>query len=485
MGLAWNCRGISNALSPTIPKIRALLSKKYYDFVFIMETKCTVARVSPLFRSLGFEKSVGVDDVGASGGLWVGWRRGEKISHVYSCMNFIVLRVAKFNGLLWYLVLFYGAPKASLRASVLNELESCLESLEYPYLIVGDFNQVEFPCDKWSSCSTKINGASFFSEWRIKNELVDIPFKGPHFTWCNNRRGFDFVYERIDKALASKDWFSIFPNTGLKHYPIQIYDHAPIELDLNLVQNTSKKPYKLDAWALENEECLLEVRKAWTVNIVGSPAYRLTRKLAVVRQKVKSWTLDKRNEWNQKWEDFDIRLEKGMELAIREGKGEEHSKVDEEVRAFARAATCFWKQRAKIRWSVDGDACTKYFFNWVKGRAGRNFIYGIRDDEGTWIYDPGEVGLSFQRHFMDLYKAQSGSATESSSYLDAAARTLDAEDDIFTGITRHVTNDDADWLRKPFSAKEVRKAVFQMGPLVLMAFRQCFSKSVGGGSSLI
>ncbi|XP_074299954.1 uncharacterized protein LOC141631144 [Silene latifolia] len=249
MGLAWNYRGLSNALSPIIPKIRALLSKKYYDFVFIMETKCNVECVSPLFRSFGFEKSVGVDVVGASEGLW-------------------------------------------------------------------------------------------------------------------------------------------------------IYDHAPIELDLNLVRNVSRKPYKLNSWALENEECLLEIRKAW--------------KLALVRQKVKSWTLDKRNEWNQKWEDFDIRLKKGMELAIREGKDEEHSKVDEEVRAFARAAASFLKQRAKIRWAVDGDACTKYFFNWVKG-----------------------PNLDF----------------------------LDAADDIFTGITKHITNDEADWLRKPFSAKKVRKAVFQIEPL--------------------
>ncbi|XP_074304088.1 uncharacterized protein LOC141638643 [Silene latifolia] len=338
-----------------------------------------------------------------------------------------------------------------MRASVLNDLEGSLESFEYPYLIIGDFNQVEYPYDKWSSCSNQINRASVFNEWRVRNELVDIPFKGLQFTWCNNRQGLSRVYEQIDKALASKDWFTVFPNTGLKHYPIQISDHAPIELDLNLVRNVSRKPYKLDSWALENEECLLEIRKAWSVNFVGSPAYRVTRKLALVRQKVKSWTLDKKNELNQKWEDFDIRLEKGMELAIREGKDEEHSKVDEEVRAFARAAASFWKQRAKIQWAVDGDACTKYFFNWLK------------------------------HYFKDLYKTQPENITGPN--LDF----LDAADDIFTGITKNITNDDADWLRKPFSAKEVRKAVFQMGPLkspgpdCIPAF---FFKSVGGGSSL-
>ncbi|XP_074296878.1 uncharacterized protein LOC141627536 [Silene latifolia] len=393
MGLAWNCRGLSNALSPTIPKIRALLSRTYYDFLFLMETKCNASSISPLFRSFGFDMSVGMDALGASGGLWVGWRKGEKISHVYSCMNFVILRIAKYNGLLWYLVLFYGAPKTAMRASVLHELEGCIASFEYPFLIIGDFNQVEYPCDKWGANSSSLNGAAYLT---------------------NEGKGLNRVYERLDKALASKDWFAVFPNTGLKHFPIQISDHAPIELDLNLVHNVNRKPYKLDSWALENEDCLMEIRKAWAVNVVGSPAFRTVRKLALVRQRVKSWALDKRS----------------MDLEIREGKDEEYTKVDEEVRAFASAAASFWKQRAKLRWAVDGDACTKYFFNWVKGRAGRNFIYGIRNAEGDWVYDPGEVGQAFLGYFKDLYKAHSQhSANDSLNFLDA-------EDEIFTGITK-------------------------------------------------
>ncbi|XP_074290932.1 uncharacterized protein LOC141617667 [Silene latifolia] len=258
MGLAWNCRGLSNALSPTIPKIRALVSNNYFDFLFIMETKCNVSSVSPIFRSFGFDKTVGVDALGASGGLWVGWRREAKMRHVYSCIHFVVLLVEIYNGLLWYLVLFYGAPSSSKRASVLSDLECRLSSFQ--------------------------------------NELVDIPFKGPQFTWCNNQKGQDRVYERLDKAMGSKDWFTFFPNTGLKHYPIQISDHAPIELDFNLISNGSRKPYKLDSWALEHEECVKEVQKAWLTKFKGSPAFQVTRKLAVFKQRMKSWTLDKRQD---------------------------------------------------------------------------------------------------------------------------------------------------------------------------------------------
>ncbi|XP_074313834.1 uncharacterized protein LOC141649030 [Silene latifolia] len=176
--------------------------------------------------------------------------------------------------------------------------------------------------------------------------------------------------------MGSKDWLSLFPDTGIKHYPIQISDNAPIEVDLNLTRSGGKSPFKIDAWALDYEDCLETVRKI-------------------------------------KWEDFDQKLEHGMNLACSGGGDEEYSRVNEEVREFAKAAAMFWKQRAKVKWMVDGDTCTKFFFNWVKGRAGQNHIHGLKGEDGEWCY----------------------------------------EEEL----------DEVDRLDKPFTAKEVRGAVFQMG----------------------
>ncbi|XP_074313498.1 uncharacterized protein LOC141648674 [Silene latifolia] len=247
-----------------------------------------------MFRNSGFNRVAGVDANGASGGLWVGWKKEANMSLVMSCSNFVILLVKKYNGLPWYLVLFYGEPNTNLRRAILLELEEQITILEYPYIIVGDFNQVDYACDKLNVNTNSIQGAFEFNSWRLRNELMDIPFKGPRFTWCNNRKGKRRVYERIDKALSSKDWFSYFPDTGIKHYPIQISDHAPIELDLNLTKNTSKKPYKVDAWALEHLECIQVIKETWRCKDIGSPAFCVMRKLSRVRQRVKKWSLDKK-----------------------------------------------------------------------------------------------------------------------------------------------------------------------------------------------
>ncbi|XP_074314437.1 uncharacterized protein LOC141649651 [Silene latifolia] len=371
MGLVWNCRGLNNTLSPTIPKLRALQGSKCFDFLFLIETKCNASSIFPMFRSYGFMKHFGVDAVGASGGLLVGWKKEARMSLVMACKNFIILLVEKYNGLLWYLVLFYGAPSSHLRIPVLLELEKWMDNCNYPFLIVGDFNQVDMECDKVNKSQGPIRGANFFNIWKIRNELIDIPFKGPRFTWCNNRKGDERVYETIDKALGSRDWLSFFPDSGIKHYPIQISDHAPIERD------------------------------------VGSPSFQVVRKLTRVRSTVKKWAFDKRDEWMGKWDDFDKRLEEGMKIAIA-GEGDE--------------------------------MCAK-----VKGRAGRNYIHGIKGTNGDWIYKPDRIGNEFQCTFKRLYK-EDANLGESSDVHDY--------DSILQHVKKVVPQDKNDFLKKPFTAKE-------------------------------
>ncbi|XP_074313754.1 uncharacterized protein LOC141648948 [Silene latifolia] len=320
---------------------------------------------------------------------------------VMTCSNIIILFCEKYNGRSCYLVLFYGAPKAQFRLTVLQELEAWLRDLHHPFLILGDFIQVEYVYEKLSRNQSLIGGTYEFNSWRIDNELVDIPFKGPRFTWCNNRKGDKRVYERLDRALGSKDWFFMFPNTGVKHFPIQISDHAPIELDFQLTtNNNNKKPYKIDSWVLEYVECLQLISNSWCFRVTGSPAFQVIRKLARVRQEIRRWAIDKKQEWQKRWEDFDVKLEAAMDLAIREGKDENYTSINDDLRNFAEAAAVFWKQRAKIRWNIDGDTCTKYFFNWIKGRASRNFIYGIKGENDSWIFDNKEMGTMFYKTFM-------------------------------------------------------------------------------------
>ncbi|XP_074305882.1 uncharacterized protein LOC141641104 [Silene latifolia] len=247
-GLAWNCRGLNDPLAPSIPKLRAICRsfKNNLDFIFLSETKCDVQSIDVHLRPMGFLQSVGCDAEGLKGGLWVGWISSCKLECVFISCNLIILLVNQCKGSLWYLCCVYGEPKHTKRGAVWESFTNLLNSLDKPFLLIGDFNQVEYSSDKLGA-DNLIRGADLLSYWKNTHCLMDIPFKGPRFTWCNNRESPHQIYERLDKGFASNDWFSIFPNTFIKHLPIQISDHAPIILDTNMVLYTKKKVYRLKA----------------------------------------------------------------------------------------------------------------------------------------------------------------------------------------------------------------------------------------------
>ncbi|KAK9096243.1 hypothetical protein Sjap_021740 [Stephania japonica] len=53
---------------------------------------------------------------------------------------------------------------------------------------------------------------SRFQKWILLNEMVDLGFYGPKFTW---NRGL--LFERLDKSLGNKGWMIRFPNSKVYH----------------------------------------------------------------------------------------------------------------------------------------------------------------------------------------------------------------------------------------------------------------------------
>ncbi|XP_074314998.1 uncharacterized protein LOC141651175 [Silene latifolia] len=211
---------------------------------------------------------------------------------------------------------------------------------------------------------------------------MDIPFKGPRFTWCNKREDHSIVLERFDKGYGSWDWNDIFLNSGITHLHIQVSDHAPIIFETDLLTCNGIRPYRMEVWNLDYEECICLVHNEWFVPVPGSIMVRMIRKFSKARNCMRLWSISKRKEWNKKWSDFDDTLEKGLHEIETMGVTRTFTTAYASQAEYAKVSAKYWKQRAKIKWNIEGDTCSKYFFNWVKGRAGRNYIAGIKMDNG-------------------------------------------------------------------------------------------------------
>lgn len=102
--------------------------------------------------------------------------------------------------------MLYGLPYIEDMSRVWGELSSTLSMVGEHTLILGDINQVEYYSQKLVG-KAYIHGYQEFVSWRNNWDLVDIPYHGPRFTWCNNREEPHRIYERLDRGYATAQWF--------------------------------------------------------------------------------------------------------------------------------------------------------------------------------------------------------------------------------------------------------------------------------------
>ena len=62
-----------------------------------------------------------------------------------------------------------------------------------------------------------------FNSWFHANQMVDLPFSGPGFTWA---RGI--LSKRLDRALSNKDWILKFDNYSVTNLPRVDSDYRPV-----------------------------------------------------------------------------------------------------------------------------------------------------------------------------------------------------------------------------------------------------------------
>ncbi|XP_074278271.1 uncharacterized protein LOC141601865 [Silene latifolia] len=224
-----------------------------------------------------------------------------------------------------------------------------------------------------------------------------------------------------------------------------------------MVLYTKKKVYRLEAWCFDYAECNSLVKERWEKNDKGNDSQVLLSKLRRTNNAFRFWACNKKDEWGLKWSAFDQELESYLIDIENGGVTEDYVLCHKKLMEFATAAGTYWRQRAKLKWNCEGDTCTKYFFNWVKGRSGANTILGIMKESNEWTFDMKEIGGLFLKHFSTIFKSDAepeGFDNYMSNY-----------GYLFDNLKRKVGFEERAKLGRVYSRNEVRQAVFQLGPL--------------------
>ena len=109
-------------------------------------------------------------------------------------------------------------------------LKSLRGSSRLPWLVVGDFNEIKFQSEKEGGAPRPNWQMARFNDSINFCGLKEVSFVGPSFTWLYQIRDGSQIRERLDRALASSDWHSLFPSAKLFHKSSSASDHNPLVL---------------------------------------------------------------------------------------------------------------------------------------------------------------------------------------------------------------------------------------------------------------
>ena len=108
----------------------------------------------------------------------------------------------------------------------------------------------------------------------------------------------------------------------------------------------------------------------------------------------------------------------------------------------------FWLQRGRANWLMHGDHNTSFFHNVATDRKKRNNIKKLLDDSGIW-----REGKELKNHITDYFSKLFTSEVQHPNQ------------EVLSLVRRRVTTEMNNALLAPYTAEDVRKALFEIGDL--------------------
>ncbi|XP_022040105.1 uncharacterized protein LOC110942638 [Helianthus annuus] len=238
------------------------------------------------------------------------------------------------------------------------------------WIVLGDFNSVR---SREERRNTKFDAGSAedFNVFIEDSELQEYTMQGKRFTFLAGK-GNGLKMIKIDRVLVCSEPFRWF-----------------------------------NSW-LEIDGCIDVVKDAVSgVEFVGPPDMILSKKLMLIRDKLKEW----KNVWSKKQgEEVDtMRAEKEKLEDIMECRDLEEeemwvwSECSRRVEEWEAHRLQDLKQKSRVKWPMFGDDNSAFFHGIVNGRKAANSIPGL-EINGKWISKPSLVKKEVYKHFRDHFR---------------------------------------------------------------------------------
>lgn len=144
--------------------------------------------------------------------------------------------------------------------------------LNISWLFIGNFNAIisNYKHRGGSFCNYATK-SPLFSDFTSDNQLINLVFSGPNFTWCNNQNGLALRWPRLELFLANSFWILCFHSFLNFHLSWTNSDFSPLFLTTYSHPFNKTKIFRFENFWLEYEDCHNSVFKAWNIYSSSSP----------------------------------------------------------------------------------------------------------------------------------------------------------------------------------------------------------------------
>ncbi|XP_022024330.1 uncharacterized protein LOC110924645 [Helianthus annuus] len=388
-------------------RVKGLLSKFNLAFIAIQETQfrdLSLSKIRRFWDSSSFEFSK-VDADGRSGGLLSLWNPLVfKKELELKSQNFLIIK-GKLTGENEDLVVVnvYGSTSKANRIRMWEELLEAKNQITGDWIMLGDFNEVRFPEDRFNS-EFDVNGAICFNNFISRGGFLEYNMTGRKFTFLSGDRK---NLSKIDRVLVCGNFMNKWPNASLLALNRDISDHS--RLILTTVNNSfGPSPFRLfNSWfSLEGFD--EAVRRG--LDKLSESRFKdeeMSDKLKAVKEELKKWRKNKKEEEERVILEAKNKLEHLDEIAENRQLTEEEIKTwqscKSKIKECQEVMALDMQQKARLRWVELGDENTNFFHSIVNNHIARNRIAGLWI-EGVWVSDPIQIKAQFLLAFKEKFK---------------------------------------------------------------------------------
>ncbi|XP_020245216.1 uncharacterized protein LOC109823347 [Asparagus officinalis] len=388
----WNIRGFNKSSKHKI--VKQFIQEYDISLIGLLETKLHENKLKRIVMQItkDWKWTSNVHEA-RNGRIWILWDSDIfNVQVLSSTDQHITCTIDSKNGKFSSLcTIVYAQNQMANRKTLWRDLLALKNNVNGPWVIGGDFNTISSYDEKIGGIPVSDTDIEDFQNFISASHLLHLKSIGCYFTWNNKQDADNRIWSKLDRCLVNEDWIHQYTTSQVEFLLPRCSDHSPALLTIEDDAIKGKRPFKFFNMWVKHLEFIPTVKKVWEQNIEGYKMYSFHTKLKKLKLALKE--LNKKHFMNISEQVHRAKDELADTQRLLNGDPFSSDLINREkecIKKYDRLLECessFYKQKANISWSLEGDKGSKFFHSIKKKKRHHNRILTLYNERGDRITD--------------------------------------------------------------------------------------------------